>query len=74
MEHSQTISTRQPISPSLLAARWSRSTLPCSLVVQNAVRVDGVAETRIRRKLRDGCTVEVADQKVLICANGDSAA
>lgn len=45
-----------------------------SLIASGAVRVDGVAETRIRRKLREGCTVEVADQKVLICANGDSAA
>ncbi len=45
-----------------------------SLIASGAVRVDGVTETRIRRKLRDGCSVEVTGQKVLICANGDSAA
>jgi len=44
-----------------------------SLIASGAVRVDGVTETRIRRKLREGSRVEVGGQKVLICANGDSA-
>ena len=45
-----------------------------SLIASGAVRVDGVTETRIRRKLRDGCSVELAGQKVLICANGETSA
>ncbi len=44
-----------------------------SLIASGAVKVDGVAETRVRRKLREGCRVEVADQTVLIRAGGDSA-
>ena len=45
-----------------------------SLIASGAVSVDGVTETRIRRKLRDGCSVELAGQKVLICANGETSA
>ncbi|MBI5109852.1 MAG: RNA-binding S4 domain-containing protein [Rhodocyclales bacterium] len=45
-----------------------------ALIASGAVSVDGITETRVRRKLRDGCSVEVTGQKILICADGDSTA
>ncbi len=42
-----------------------------SLITSGAVSVDGVAETRIRRKLRTGNTVRVADEEVLVIAAGE---
>ncbi len=39
-----------------------------SLIASGAVSVDGIAETRIRRKLRDGNTVRLADKEVLVTA------
>jgi len=44
-----------------------------SLIASGAVSVDGVAETRVRRKLREGSRVAVAGQTILVCAGGDSA-
>ncbi len=44
-----------------------------SLIASGAVSVDGVAETRIRRKLRAGNRVRVADVEVLVAASeGDA--
>jgi ribosome-associated protein len=37
-----------------------------TLIASGAVSVDGVAETRVRRKLRDGNTVRIADEEVLV--------
>ena len=39
-----------------------------SLIASGAVSVDGIAETRIRRKLRNGNTVRLADKEVLVTA------
>ncbi len=44
-----------------------------NLIASGAVSVDGVAETRIRRKLRAGNRVRVADVEVLVAASeGDA--
>ncbi len=44
-----------------------------SLIASGAVSVDGVAETRVRRKLRAGNRVRVADAEVLVAASeGDA--
>lgn len=37
-----------------------------ALIVDGAVTVDGEIETRIRRKLRPGQTVRLADEEILI--------
>ena len=42
-----------------------------SLITSGAVNVDGVVETRIRRKLRMGNTVRIADEEVLVIAAGE---
>lgn len=39
-----------------------------ALIAGGAVSVDGVVETRVRRKLRDGSRVRVADEDVLVTA------
>jgi ribosome-associated protein len=44
-----------------------------TLIASGAVSVDGVAETRVRRKLRDGNTVRIAHEEVLITAAGGAA-
>lgn len=43
-----------------------------ALIAGGAVSVDGVAETRTRRKLRDGDRVRVADAEVLV-VSGETA-
>ncbi|MDK9703672.1 MAG: RNA-binding S4 domain-containing protein [Sulfuritalea sp.] len=37
-----------------------------NLIAAGAVTVDGEAETRIRRKLRAGCTVRLGDEEIHI--------
>ena len=39
-----------------------------ALIGDGAVAVDGAVETRIRRKLRAGQTVRLADEDIRICA------
>ena len=39
-----------------------------AMITGGAVSVDGLTETRIRRKLRDGNRVRVADAEVLVTA------
>lgn len=39
-----------------------------AMITRGAVSVDGVAETRIRRKLRAGNSVRVADAEVIVAA------
>lgn len=40
-----------------------------ALIGDGAVTVDGTIETRIRRKLRPGQTVRLADEEILIVAD-----
>lgn len=40
-----------------------------ALIGDGAVTVDGTIETRIRRKLRPGQTVRLADEEILIAAD-----
>lgn len=41
-----------------------------TLIAEGAVTVDGATETRIRRKLRAGQMVRLADQEIRIAAAG----
>jgi len=41
-----------------------------TLIAEGAVTVDGATETRIRRKLRPGQMVRLADQEIRIAAAG----
>ena len=43
-----------------------------ALVAAGAVMVDGVAETRTRRKLRAGQTVRLGDEEIRVCAAGNA--
>jgi ribosome-associated protein len=45
-----------------------------TLIASGAVSVDGVAETRVRRKLRNGNAVRIADEEVLVTAAESAAA
>jgi ribosome-associated protein len=45
-----------------------------ALIVEGAVTVDGVVESRIRRKLRAGNSVRVADQEIRVLATDDEPA
>jgi ribosome-associated protein len=45
-----------------------------AMIAEGAVTVDGETETRIRRKLRAGSTVQVADQEIQVIAAGDEQA
>ncbi len=45
-----------------------------AMIAGGAVAVDGDTETRIRRKLRAGNSVRVADQEIRILAAGEHAA
>jgi ribosome-associated protein len=44
-----------------------------AMIAEGAVAVDGVAETRVRRKLRAGNTVRAADQEIQVLANEEAA-
>ncbi|MCF8198606.1 MAG: RNA-binding S4 domain-containing protein [Sulfuritalea sp.] len=37
-----------------------------ALIAEGAVRVDGAVETRVRRKLREGCVVRVGDEEIRV--------
>ena len=39
-----------------------------AMIAEGAVRVDGETETRVRRKLRPGQSVRVADEEILVTA------
>ena len=43
-----------------------------TIIAAGAVSVDGVAETRIRRKLRDGNVITIGDDVVTVTATGDA--
>ena len=45
-----------------------------AMIAEGAVTVDSETETRIRRKLRAGSTVQVADQEIQVIAAGDEQA
>ena len=44
-----------------------------AMIAEGAVTVDGETETRIRRKLRAGNSVRVADQEIRVLAAGEQA-
>jgi ribosome-associated protein len=44
-----------------------------AMITEGAVMVDGETETRIRRKLRAGNSVRVADQEIRVLAAGEQA-
>ena len=51
---------------------WSQSLGAAkALVADRAVAVDGEIETRVRRKLRAGNTVRVADEEIRVLAADD---